>query len=346
MDSGMGLDKARGMMFGLAIGDALAAPTEFMDVEAIVRRYGADGPHEPKGDPARVTDDTQMALAVGRALLSLEEVGVSASGAADAFRREFLVWDADPENNRAPGRTCLTACDRLRSKWMPWQEATVTDSKGCGANMRVMPVALMAGRGVSDETVRALAQLQAGMTHGHATGLAASELTVFCIQRLAAGATVKELLDQIGDYIESQQKVYHEKWLGNLWQRPMLSGSEQYIKRGWYECEEVYYRLVAAVKKGDRGSDPCEATGDGWVAEDAWGTGLLCALLFFDEPVKAIRRAAVTSGDSDSIACLAGAFVGARHGISAWPADWVERIEYREQLEQVAGIADKTFKEI
>ena len=31
-------------------------------------------------------------------------------------------------------------------------------------------------------------------------------------------------------------------------------------------------------------------------------------LLFVDEPVTAIRRAACTSGDSDSIACLAGAF--------------------------------------
>ena len=45
-----------------------------------------------------------------------------------------------------------------------------------------------------------------------------------------------------------------------------------------------------------------------------------------------IRRAAVTSGDSDSIACIAGAFAGAYHGIDAWPVDWVERIEYRDRI--------------
>lgn len=40
-------------------------------------------------------------------------------------------------------------------------------------------------------------------------------------------------------------------------------------------------------------------------------TGLLCFLLFPEEPVTALRRAACTSGDSDSIACLTGAFAGA-----------------------------------
>jgi hypothetical protein len=48
-------------------------------------------------------------------------------------------------------------------------------------------------------------------------------------------------------------------------------------------------------------------------------------------------RAARTSGDSDSIAALAGAFVGAAHGLAAWPADWVDRIEYAEQLGAVAS---------
>ena len=46
----------------------------------------------------------------------------------------------------------------------------------------------------------------------------------------------------------------------------------------------------------------------------------------------ALRRAACTSGDSDSIACLAGAFAGACLGADAWPAEWASRIEYRDEL--------------
>ena len=55
--------------------------------------------------------------------------------------------------------------------------------------------------------------------------------------------------------------------------------------------------------------------------------------MYPDDPVAVIRRAAATSGDSDSIACIAGAFAGAKHGIQAWPSSWVKRIEYREHLQ-------------
>jgi ADP-ribosylglycohydrolase len=54
-----------------------------------------------------------------------------------------------------------------------------------------------------------------------------------------------------------------------------------------------------------------------WVAEEALATALLCVLLYPDDPVAALSRAATTSGDSDSIAALAGAITGAAHGISA-----------------------------
>lgn len=79
-------------------------------------------------------------------------------------------------------------------------------------------------------------------------------------------------------------------------------------------------------------TDPCLATGDGWIAEEALATALLCFLLFPEEPVTALRRAACTRGDSDSIACLAGAFAGAHLGPGAWPAEWAGRIEYRSEL--------------
>ncbi|MEU7480242.1 ADP-ribosylglycohydrolase family protein [Lentzea sp. NPDC042327] len=48
--------------------------------------------------------------------------------------------------------------------------------------------------------------------------------------------------------------------------------------------------------------------------------------------MRCLVRGARTSGDSDSIAALAGAFAGAAHGLAAWPQEWVERIEYADQL--------------
>lgn len=110
------------------------------------------------------------------------------------------------------------------------------------------------------------------------------------------------------------------------------SEPEHFIARGWDECLEILGRLRDAVHSADPEADPCLATGAGWIAEEALATGLLCFLLFVDEPVTAVRRAACTSGDSDSIACLTGAFAGAWLGADAWPSEWVDRIEYRGDL--------------
>ncbi|MCG5439751.1 ADP-ribosylglycohydrolase family protein, partial [Micromonospora foliorum] len=71
--------RASGSLFGLAYGDALGKPTEFLTVAEIERRYGPTGPRELSGEPALVTDDTQMALAVGWAL---REAGRLSSSAA------------------------------------------------------------------------------------------------------------------------------------------------------------------------------------------------------------------------------------------------------------------------
>ncbi len=79
-------------------------------------------------------------------------------------------------------------------------------------------------------------------------------------------------------------------------------------------CLAALDRLDTALAAPNRSADPCLLTGPGWVAEEAFVTDLLCFLLFPDDPVAAVRRAAVSSGDSDTIACLTGAFAGATWG--------------------------------
>ncbi len=319
-------------LFGLAFGDALGAKTEFLNVEQILRQFPPHGPLEPVGNPARVTDDTQMALAVGRALVEAERP-YTVTTLEQPLRRAFIGWYRSPDTNRAPGMTCMQACADLE-RGLPWYEATVARSKGCGANMRVAPVGLLPlGKdGVTEATRAAIAQFQAALTHGHPTGLAAADITAQAIADLATGGDPAGLPNRLRAYAESQRFVYHADWLGPLWKQPGINSPEEFIAHGWDECLGVLDRLDAALATKDRNTDPCLATGQGWVAEEAFATGLLCFLLFPDDPVAAIRRAAVTAGDSDSIACLAGAFTGAHLGLGAWPEEWMERIEYRERL--------------
>ncbi|GAB2885647.1 ADP-ribosylglycohydrolase family protein [Streptomyces deserti] len=329
---------ATGALTGLALGDALGFPTEFNDVPSILAKCGPWRKMELP-DPAVVTDDTQMTLALGRGLRTAMDRGVLAPDAmAEAVRQEFIAWNRSPENNRAPGNTCIRACELLEHADRPWQDASQIHSKGCGANMRVAPIGLIPG--LSDEQRAGAAQLQSALTHGHPTALAASDLTAHAVRLLAQGAEPAGLIGLLRSYALENRSRYHHRWLGDLWTRAQDPAPEQFIARGWDECLAILERLQEAVRTVSPETDPCLATGAGWIAEEALATGLLCFLLFVDEPVTALRRAACSSGDSDSIACLAGAFAGAYLGAEAWPTEWADRVEYRGDLLTLGALWD------
>jgi ADP-ribosylglycohydrolase len=329
---------ATGALTGLALGDALGFPTEFHDVPSILATCG---PWREMAlpTPAYVTDDTQMTLALARALRTATDRGVLAPETlAAAARTEFIAWNRSPENNRAPGATCIRACELLADPGRRWQDASQVHSKGCGANMRVVPVGLLPG--LSDEQRAGAAQSQAALTHGHPTALAASDLTAHAVRLLATGAEPTGLVGRLRSYALDHRTDYHERWLGDLWTRAGDAGPQEYIARGWDECLAVLDRLRDAVRTVSPETDPCLATGAGWIAEEALATGLLCFLLFPGEPLTALRRAACSSGDSDSIACLAGAFAGAHLGADAWPQEWAERVEHRSDLVAFGALWD------
>jgi ADP-ribosylglycohydrolase len=324
----------------MAFGDALGARTEFLSLEEILLQFPPAGPTALEGNPALVTDDTQMALAVGEALLEAPRP-LTAALLEPILRRRLVEWRSSPENTRAPGNTCLEACGRLEQD-IPWEQATVAASKGCGANMRVAPVGLLPATepGMTATTRAALAQFQAAVTHGHPTALAAADLTAMTVSYLAGGHPTEDLPVWLHRYAESQRQVYHAEWLGSLWERQGSTSPQEFIARGWEECLVVLNRLDRALATPDRESDPCLLTGAGWIAEEAFATGLLCFLLFADDLVGAIQRAAASSGDSDSIACLTGAFAGAAHGMTGWPEEWTNQIEYQARLSRLGETWD------
>ncbi|MCX5383292.1 ADP-ribosylglycohydrolase family protein [Streptomyces sp. NBC_00083] len=328
---------ATGALTGLALGDALGFPTEFDDVPSILAKCGP-WREMPLPKPAIVTDDTQMTLALGRGIRTAMARGLlSPSRLEGPVRAEFVDWYHSPENNRAPGRTCLVACARLDSG-LPWQRASQIGSKGCGANMRVAPVGLVPG--LSEEQRAGAAQLQSALTHGHPTALAASDLTARAVYLLAQGADPAGLIGRLRSYAYENRTRYHERWLGDLWTHAQDPTPAHFIARGWDDCLDALDRVLKALRTPSPETDPCLDTGDGWVAEEALATALLCFLLFPDEPLTALRRAACTQGDSDSIACLAGAFAGAHLGAGAWPEEWAERIEYRSELLTLGALWD------
>lgn len=100
------------------------------------------------------------------------------------------------------------------------------------------------------------------------------------------------LVGLLRSYALDNRTRYHHRWLGDLWTRSQDPTPEHFIARGWDDCLGVLERLQEALRSPSPETDPCLATGDGWIAEEALASGLLCFLLFPDEPVTALRRAA------------------------------------------------------
>ena len=69
-----------------------------------------------------------------------------------------------------------------------------------------------------------------------------------------------------------------------------------------------------------------------WAAHEAIAAAVYVFVRHPDDLVAAVREGANTPGDSDSIATLAGALVGARVGLEGVPRAWCERIENASEL--------------
>jgi ADP-ribosylglycohydrolase len=99
--------------------------------------------------------------------------------------------------------------------------------------------------------------------------------------------------------------------------------------------------MLAAVEnvrahQEDEADDVCHVTGGGWIGEEAVAAALWCVLRAKGDFGESVRRGANSSGDSDSIASIAGGIAGAHAGVDAIPADWVRDVEESSRLDLLA----------
>jgi len=131
------LDRAMGAYLGFACGDALGATVEFMTPKQIQKRYGVHQDIIGGGwlglEAGQVTDDTQMSLALGQAII--DNQGWNIQAVAD----NFVAWmESDPPDI---GNTCRRGIMRYRDRGELFGLPR-DDDAGNGACMRNLPVVL------------------------------------------------------------------------------------------------------------------------------------------------------------------------------------------------------------
>ncbi len=311
---GAALLKYQGCLLGLAIGDALGAPIEFMDMSGIINEFGAGGMKDLYPwygfKAGTYTDDTQMSIATALGCLQARQSGLDP---VDEVLKAYLQWMESQNCNgqrRAPGHTCLTA---LHIRRTTCTHSKINDSKGCGGVMRAAPAGLAYPPGEAFICGADFARL----THDHPSGYLSAGVLADITARLVQDNSLEEALDS------SMEILRHH------------NGSREILLKLYLSRKLADSELSAA--------DSINRLGEGWVAEEALAIALYCAIKFPSDFSLGVSAAVNHPGDSDSTGCITGALLGTKMGIEAIPKKWIEMIENRDKLFQLAGYMWKAF---
>lgn len=328
-------DCIRGSLMAGAAGDALGYPVEFMSRNAILARYGDKGITEFKLDSdgkALVSDDTQMTLFTANGMLMgltrgyMRGIGGDPKDYVDGAyidwyytqtvnkvseRDDFhYTWLRDlPElaHRRAPGITCLNACESLLA-----HRDVENNSKGCGGIMRVAPMGLLdasfkesGGSGFYYKTVY-LAEAGAHIarvTHLHPLGYLPAALMTLLLSRIVplTPDEVKEsIIDIINDGLDVMMNMY-----GNDYAK-----YKEYLRTLTLKAVNLAHSNISDIQA-------IMQLGEGWTAEEAWAISLYCVIRHIDNMKEAIIAAVNHDGDSDSTGSITGNIMGAIYGYEA-----------------------------
>ena len=320
-------DRAYAALYGLAIGDALGMPTQFMSHEEVVAHFGViDGFQEAPADhpiaaglPAgSITDDTEQALLLAEALLD----GRGRIDGDDLARR-LLAW---AERARERGSTDLlgpssSAALAALVAGGPLDEASRFGAPN-GAAMRIAPVGLI----ISTDDLDALVDLVADasqVTHNSGIAIAGAAAVAAAVSAGISGASVAEATELAIKAAEGGQRR------GDWAPGPSLA------RRIAWGVELID---VADHERSVR--DVVELVGTSLAAQESIPAAFAILALHPDDPWQACLTAASLGGDSDTIAAMTGAVAGACHGMDRWPGDAVRTVREVNNLE-LEPIADR-----
>ena len=322
-------DAIRGSLMAGAAGDALGYAVEFNSRSSILARYGERGITQfalNAEGKALISDDTQMTLFTANGLLMgitrgcMRGIGAppefyvqhaymdwyyTQGGVGNDYSRRCTWLCSLPEmaHRRAPGVTCLSACDRLING-----DEVSNDSKGCGGIMRVAPLALLSasvvakyGRGIydGDEMFKAGCYI-ARVTHLHPLGFLPAGMMTELLYKLVLRSTERAKADFVSlveDTLKTLDRVYPNEYIED----------KRYLAN-------ITRRAITLAQSDVADADAIRKLGEGWVAEETWAIALYCAMRHLDSVEDAIIASVNHDGDSDSTGSVCGNIMGAIYG--------------------------------
>lgn len=296
-------DRAAGVLLGAAVGDALGVPHEFQPAKTFALEdlpLGMPGGGPFKFAPGEWSDDTQMTLCIARAAHA--GLDLSESDGLEAVAHAFAGWyKGGPRDVGGQVSAVLGGSKAGRGPAGLWSAMTgkaagrylafPTSSAGNGSLMRTSPVAL---RHLDDpKKMTAAARYVSGLTHADPDCLDACALWCHAIR----GAVLEGL-----------------PWAGIC---QGLDALEPHRRKLWAD------RLYEAELNG-----PWDFPDNGWVVQAfqaAW-SAVMMALEEGSGYAGGITYAVQCGRDTDTVAAIAGAVLGAQYGVSGIRPQWINEV--------------------
>jgi len=275
MKYNLNIDQLAGCLLGGALGDALGYPVEFEKVSQMSHDHDFD----KIVGKLIVLDDTQMTLFTANALLLDGNLRINTwncyqdwletqfkQGKSELSHRPISWLMEYPEMyaSREPGRTCLMTLMR----GIPGDlNEPINQSKGCGALMRVAPLAF-----IDREDPYSVAIENSALTHGHQMSHIASAALVSLLRYISEGET---LCDSVSLMRQDIKRIFmgslEVKLFDDLLQQAIFASEKD------FDDMEIISRL-----------------GEGWVAEETLAIALYCSLKYSND----LKKSTSSSGIS------------------------------------------------
>ena len=296
------LDRARGVLVGCAVGDALGAGLEFGPVINYPQAITMSGGGTMGWEPGEWTDDTDLSIVIAKAAAKYGTLNSTQS--LDEISLGFHEWfrTATDCGNQIHGVLSSALVNGTSASSM--QEAALeyvskkAQSDGNGSLMRTSPVALLNLN--NPEGLARDAHLISALTHPNQDSTEACVIWCCAIRRAVLDGTIEAAKAGLSEGISLLESGRQSFW-NHIFEKAESTEPWDCQKNGW---------VIGAIQA-------------------AW-SAVMCVNPHEAQPsnpfTKGVDHAVRCGDDTDTVGAIAGALLGAIYGLSSIPSDWAEAI--------------------
>jgi ADP-ribosyl-[dinitrogen reductase] hydrolase len=292
------VERFRGSLLGLAVGDALGVTLEFTSPGSFRPLEDMVGGGPFNLEPGEWTDDTSMALCLAESLIECRGFDP-----LDQMKR-YLRWFR--EGHLSSKGFCFDIGNTVRSALLsfektgePYSGPVDASTAGNGSLMRLAPAALFYA-GIPGEAIEKAARSSL-TTHGARTAVDACRYYAGLIVGAINGVAKDELL---GEFYSP---------LPGLWEKEPLAGEIEEVARGSFKRR-----------------NPPQIRGSGYVVQSL--EAALWAFYHSSSFREGCLLAVNLGEDADTTGAVFGQLAGAFYGEGGIPAEWKEKLVWSDLI--------------